>query len=95
VRLISKRQVREFVARFPVAQAPLQHWCNAVQVSTWWTPTELRMAFGSVDFVGELTVFNVGGNKFRLIAFIDYRRQILYIKHILTHSEYDKEKWKP
>jgi mRNA interferase HigB len=44
--------------------------------------------------VGDRTVFNIGGNKFRLIAHVDYRTQIIYIKHVLTHEEYDKEKGK-
>jgi mRNA-degrading endonuclease HigB of HigAB toxin-antitoxin module len=41
-----------------------------------------------------LTVFNIGGNKYRLIVDIDYQRQIIYIKHVLTHADYDKETWK-
>lgn len=44
--------------------------------------------------MGDLTVFNVGGNKHRLIAFVHYLRQIVYIKHILTHEEYDEGVWK-
>ncbi|MGA2592530.1 MAG: type II toxin-antitoxin system HigB family toxin [Bryobacteraceae bacterium] len=53
-------------------------------------PGALKADFGSADFVGDLTVFNVGGNKYRLIAFVHYRRQIVYIKHILTHEKYDE-----
>ena len=49
---------------------------------------------GSVDFVGKLVVFNIGGNKFRLIAGIDYRSQVVYVKHILTHKVYDEGTWK-
>jgi len=44
--------------------------------------------------VGNLVVFNIGGNKYRLIAAIHFNRRKLYIRHVLTHTEYDKERWK-
>ncbi|MCK5648952.1 MAG: type II toxin-antitoxin system HigB family toxin [Gammaproteobacteria bacterium] len=56
--------------------------------------SELRKIFPSADKVGTLTVFNVGGNKIRLIAAVHYNTQCWYIRYILTHTEYDKEKWK-
>jgi mRNA interferase HigB len=80
--------------RFPKAVQPLNPWANAVQAAPWKTPGALKAAFGSADFVGDLTVFNVGGNKYRLIAFVHYIRQIVYIKDILTHEEYDQGEWK-
>jgi mRNA interferase HigB len=55
---------------------------------------ELRAIFPSADHVGGLTVFNIGGNKARLIAVIHYNTERVYIRHVLTHSEYDKNKWK-
>jgi mRNA interferase HigB len=54
----------------------------------------LREILPSADKVGNLTVFNIGGNKIRLIAAIHYNTQCLYIRHVLTHKEYGKEKWK-
>jgi len=50
--------------------------------------------FPLADQVGKLTVFNIGGNKVRLIAAIHYNRQKIYIRAVLTHSEYDEGKWK-
>jgi mRNA interferase HigB len=94
VRIVSRRQIRGFAARFPRAAEPLTHWANAVEAARWQNPGELKAAFSSADFVGDLTVFNVGGNKYRLIAFVHYRRQIVYIKQILTHEEYDQGEWK-
>jgi len=94
VRVVSKRRVREFGARFPKAAEPLRHWVNAVRAARWRNPGALKADFRSADFVGDLTVFNVGGNKYRLIAFVHYLRQIVYIKHILTHEGYDEGKWK-
>jgi mRNA interferase HigB len=54
----------------------------------------MRAIFGSVDFVGGLAVFDIGGNKFRLIASVDYRCQVVYVKHVLTHKTYDEGNWK-
>lgn len=55
---------------------------------------ELKTIFPSADKVGKLTVFNIGGNKIRLIAAIHYNRQKIYIRAVLTHSEYNKNQWK-
>ncbi|MGA3043166.1 MAG: type II toxin-antitoxin system HigB family toxin [Bryobacteraceae bacterium] len=60
----------------------------------WNNPGALKADFGSAGFVGDLTVFNLGGNQYRLVAFVHHRRQIVYIKHILTHEEYDGGQWK-
>ena len=95
MRIVSKRRIREFGKRFPKAVQPLNHWANAVRTAAWKTPGALKAAFGSADFVGDLTVFNMGGNKYRLIAFVHYRRQIVYIKNILTHEEYGRGERKP
>jgi mRNA interferase HigB len=54
----------------------------------------LRETFASADYVDGLTVFNIGGNKYRLIASIHYNRRKVYIRNVLTHAEYDRETWK-
>jgi mRNA interferase HigB len=88
------RRLREFSKRFPKAEPPLTNWADVVEISAWKNPAELRRTFGSADMVGELTVFNISGNNYRLVAYMHYRRQIVFIKDILTHREYDKGKWK-
>ena len=55
---------------------------------------ELKAVFNTVDKVGELAVFDIGGNKYRLIAYIRFGKQIVYIKAVLTHRDYDKGIWK-
>ena len=60
----------------------------------WSTPADVRRTFNTADFVGDLTVFDVGGNKYRVVAFVHYRRRAVYIKHVLTHSEYEKGAWR-
>ena len=54
---------------------------------------DLKRTFNSIDKAGNLYVFDIGGNKLRLIASIHFNRQKLYIRHILTHKEYDEKKW--
>lgn len=55
---------------------------------------EVRSVFPTADKVGKLTVFNIGGNKARLVAAIHYNRGKIYIRAVLTHKEYDEGKWK-
>jgi mRNA interferase HigB len=94
VRVISRRAIRAFAVRHPEALVPLLNWANAVEGADWKTPGDARRMFGTADFVEGLTVFNVGGNKYRVIAFIHYRQRAVYIKDVLTHREYDKGEWK-
>jgi mRNA interferase HigB len=94
LRIVSKKRIRDFSQQFKAAVEPLRHWANVVEESSWTNPGDLKAMFGTADFVGDLTVFDIGGNKYRLIAFVHFRRQIVYIKHILTHKQYDKGDWK-
>ena len=94
VRVISRRAIRDFVERHPESASSLQHWANATESADWQSTVGVRNTFNSADFVGEFTVFNVGGNKYRIIAFIHYRQGAVYIKYILTHKEYSKGDWK-
>jgi len=77
------------------ADEPLQAWRKLMEGSRFDNFAALRLTFRGVDKVGDLHVFNIAGNKFRLIAFVHYARQLCYIKQVLTHAEYDKEGWKP
>jgi len=54
---------------------------------------ELRRAFGSADKVGKFTVFDIAGNRYRLVAAIHYDRRRVYVRHVLTHAEYDRDNW--
>jgi mRNA interferase HigB len=72
----------------------LIRWVKILNLSSFQTFDELRSVFPSADLVGDLIVFNIGGNKYRLITSIHSNRQKVYIRYILTHSEYDKGQWK-
>lgn len=92
--VISRKKIIQFIERFPPSRASLESWYKILSKSSYQSFAELRLTYPSADQVGKLTVFNVSGNKFRLIAAIHYNRQILYIREILTHAEYSEEKWR-
>lgn len=94
MKLISNRALREFADEHPQAEEPLQSWRHVVERNAFQNFAELRQAFRSVDKVGDLYVFNIGGNKYRLVTTIAYRIQTVWVKHILTHAQYDKGAWK-
>jgi Uncharacterized protein conserved in bacteria len=70
------------------------HWYRVTKRARWTNLADVREDFRHADVVCDLTVFNIAGNKYRLIAAIKYRWQVVYIRHILTHFEYNREKWK-
>lgn len=94
MRIISNSALRAFAAEHASAEAPLQGWRRVIEKNRFANWAELKVAFNAVDRVGELTVFDIGGNKYRLIAYIRFEKQIVYIKAVLTHREYDKGAWK-
>ncbi len=94
MKLISNKALRDFAIRHPAADAPLQNFRALVEKGSFASYADLKLTFGSVDKVGERYVFNIGGNKFRLIAAIAFAPQLFWIKAVLTHVEYDKGGWK-
>jgi mRNA interferase HigB len=94
MRVISKKKVSDFVQVHQESKASLENWYRIVSKSAFENFAALRMTFPSADQVDGLTVFNVAGNNFRLIAAIHYNRQVLFIREILTHADYSKNKWR-
>ena len=92
--IISKPRLREFWLQNSDAEIPLLNWYKQSKKAQWKNLTETREMFSHADAVGECTVFNIGGNKYRLITKINYKAKIIYIRFVLTHFEYDKDKWK-
>lgn len=95
MKIISNSALRAFAAEHPHADAPLKGWRRVIEKNRFANWSEFKTLFNSVDRVGDLVVFDIGGNKYRLIAYIRFEKQILYIKAVLTHQEYDKGAWKP
>lgn len=93
MRVISKARLVEFWQGHTNAQTPLTHWYNHVSNKTtiWASFADVRRDYSSADKVGDCYVFDIGGNHFRLIAKII--RECVYIRKIMTHAEYDTQKW--
>lgn len=89
--VITPRRLREFWEKHPDAEGPLRAWEKLVRRVSPRSFEELKQTFGSADFVPpEFTVFDIGGNKYRLVASIAYQAGRVYVKHVLTHREYDE-----
>lgn len=99
MRVISKRRLEDFWNVHNQARAPLEVWLHIAKKAEWGNIDDVRRVFPSADPVevrsGNMaTVFNVGGNKFRLITAIHYAAQKLFILDVMTHAEYSKDLWK-
>ena len=94
VHVISYKAIRSFTAERPDSTAPLDNWYRVASGARWESLSEIRKTFASADWVAPYVVFNIAGNKYRLIAEVNFPSQTLFIRHILTHTEYDKGKWK-
>ncbi len=92
--VITRKRLNEFAAKYPDAETALEHWYRMIKARRFGNFAELRELFPSADRVANKTVFNIGGNKYRLIAALHYNRGRIYIRAILTHREYDKGNWK-
>jgi mRNA interferase HigB len=90
MRVIAKRTLRLFWEQHPDAKGPIEAWHAEALKATWKTPQEVKARFGSASILkGGRVVFNVGGNKYRLVVAIDYTRQASFVKFVGTHQEYD------
>ncbi len=98
MRVISEKALREFAKKYAAAATPLGAWLKLVQQGCFQNLAELKRTCGSVDMVPvkghDFYVFNIGGNKYRLIAAIHFNTQMLFVRHVLTHPEYNSGRWK-
>ena len=92
--VVTHARIVDAQVRFPQSATALDFWYRAMKHGRFATFGELRAAFGSVDKVGPLYVFNVGGNKLRLIAAVHFNAGKVFVRHVLTHAEYDRGTWK-
>jgi mRNA interferase HigB len=94
VNVISRKALREYGGRHLDAAEALDAWYRRARNATWRNIFEVRVDYPHADAVGRCTVFNIAGNKYRLIVKIEYAAKAIYVKHVLTHSEYNKGRWK-
>ncbi len=94
VNVISKRGLLERAAKFADAKSALQVWFDAAVEVEWKNLDDVRKSFPATDMVGDLAIFNIRGNNYRLIVRLVFQYKRIYIKEFLTHAEYDKGGWK-
>jgi len=92
--VITRSALSQFWQKHPNAEPALRFWYKLTTLAQWENLAELRQTFPLADPVGNFIVFNIGGNNYRLIARVDFNYKKVFIRHLLTHSEYDKENWK-
>jgi mRNA interferase HigB len=97
--VMSAHVLDQFWRRFPDAEQPLRRWLTFARTAGWQNIKDVRETFRTADGVAvssgrTITVFNVRGNHYRLLVGIDFPLQTARVLLVLTHAEYDKEKWK-
>ncbi len=92
--VITRRTLLEFAANHPDAYGPLDDWYRIAKRLSWRSIVEVRQTFPHADAVGPWTVFNIAGNKYRLITVVKYRGGRVYIIAVMTHAEYSRGDWK-
>jgi len=90
VRILSRKILREFWEKHPDAEQPLQAWYHDVKHADWRSPANIKAVYRNASFVGQnRVVFNIKGNKYRLVVAVQYDFRIVFIRFIGTHKEYD------
>lgn len=91
MRIIAKKALRKFWNKHKDCEEQLKSWFNETSKSIWKTPNELKKDYPSASILEDnRIVFNIKGNNYRLVVKINYEYQIIWIRFIGTHSEYDK-----
>jgi mRNA interferase HigB len=92
--VISRKALRQFWEQHPDSESPLIRWLRIMERSAFPNLDSLEATFPTADKVGNFVVFNIGGNKYRLITAVHFNRGKVYVRHVLTHQEYDRGTWK-
>lgn len=94
MRPLNRRRLKEYAAQHSDADGPLRSWWNIVQGADWHTFSQVRQTFNTASYVDPHTIFNVKGNDYRLVTYIDFDKGTVVMKWFGSHSEYDKGQWK-
>ena len=91
MQIIARKALKDFWTRHDRAEAPLTAWYLEVSKARWSSPQDIKAMFRSADFVGDnRVIFDIGGNKYRLVVHVAYKYHRVLIKFVGTHSEYDR-----
>lgn len=88
--IISKKALETFWRKHPTSKAPLLAWHKIVSVSNFVSFAQLKQTFSTADYVAPFIIFDIGGNNFRIITVVHFNRQKLYVREVLTHTDYDR-----
>ena len=94
MRIIAESRLKRMAQEYGDCIDQVATWIRVARVARWQSLAEVRRTYPHADPVGDLTVFNIKGNSYRLIVGIDYQWSRVYVKHLLTHAEYDEGEWK-
>jgi len=95
IRIISEKRLKEAWEKHPDAEPKLRAWIKLVKSQDWNNFVELKnTSLFAPDVFKNLVIFDIGGNQYRLITYVNYARKNIYIRYFLTHAEYDKGEWK-
>jgi len=89
MRIIKRGALVKFWREHPDAKASLESWYGVMRNGDWKTPAELKQVYPNADLLGRRTVFNIAGNKYRIVVWINYPYRVVYIRFIGTHRQYD------
>ncbi|GCL42281.1 MAG: type II toxin-antitoxin system HigB family toxin [Aphanizomenon sp.] len=92
--LISIRTLREEAEKYPDIKKQIESWYITVKKAEWQSLNDVQKVYRDAEAVGNFTVFNIKGNDYRLIVGINYKTKKVHYKYLLTHAEYNKDKWK-
>ncbi|HVO62214.1 MAG TPA: type II toxin-antitoxin system HigB family toxin [Terriglobales bacterium] len=94
MRVISRKALRDAEQKHGDLAGVLDVWYKIAKKAKWSCLNDIRATWRDTDEVGGVTIFNVKGNKYRLLARVNYKSQLIFIRSVLTHAEYDKEDWR-
>jgi mRNA interferase HigB len=92
--VISKAAWRDAIAADPTLEGPLSEWHKIAESAEWQSIVDVRRTYPHADYVEPCTVFNIKGGNYRLVVKIEYRWQLIFVKGVYTHEEYDRGRWK-
>lgn len=92
--VITQRRIAEAKVRWPLSASALDDWYRLAKAGQFKTFADLKATFAAIDKVGPLVVFDIGGNKLRLVAKVEFRWGKIFIKEVMDHPTYDKGHWR-
>lgn len=91
MRIVAKRTLREFWTKHAESELSLKTWYAHAKAAQWRSPADVRDTFRAADFVaGNRVIFDIAGNKYRLVGKVNYRRRVIFIRFVGTHRDYDR-----